>query len=78
MSSCTTVKSADDESYKTNSFVSYLWTLQIQKLEVNGGWIFYMYAENNKEKEEWIGALGRAMVKETVLMDDDCFDHPYM
>ncbi len=36
-----------------------------------------MYAESNQEKEAWIGALGKAMIKESVLIDD-CFDHDYM
>lgn len=36
-----------------------------------------MYAENHNEKEQWIGVLGRAMIKQTVLIDD-CFDHEYM
>ena len=39
---------------------------------------FYMYAESAAEKESWIGALGKAMIKPSVLMDTDCFDHDYM
>lgn len=36
-----------------------------------------MYAENYAEKEGWIGALGRAMIKKTVMIDSD-FDNEYM
>eukprot|EP00351_Strombidinopsis_sp_SopsisLIS2011_P003519 CAMPEP_0116879834 /NCGR_PEP_ID=MMETSP0463-20121206/11676_1 /TAXON_ID=181622 /ORGANISM="Strombidinopsis sp, Strain SopsisLIS2011" /LENGTH=66 /DNA_ID=CAMNT_0004529635 /DNA_START=267 /DNA_END=467 /DNA_ORIENTATION=+ len=59
MDTCCTVKSTDDEMNKANSF----------KLEVKGR-TFYMQAENYNEKEGWIGALGKAMIKKSVLMDD--------
>ena len=36
-----------------------------------------MQAENYQEKESWIGALGRAMIKPTVMIDD-AFDNDYM
>ena len=36
-----------------------------------------MYAENYAEKEGWIGALGKAMIKPTVLIEDN-FDNDYM
>ena len=36
-----------------------------------------MHAETYTEKESWIGALGRAMIKPTVMIDD-AFDHEYM
>ena len=29
-----------------------------------------MQAESYKEKEEWIGKIGRAMLKESVMMED--------
>jgi hypothetical protein len=37
-----------------------------------------MYAENAAEKESWIGALGKSMIKPAVMMDEACFDHDYM
>ena len=34
-----------------------------------------MYAETEKEKDEWIGAIGRAIVKfSSSMMDDDYSD----
>ena len=37
-----------------------------------------MQASNNKEKEDWIGAFGRAMIKKTVLIDDEDMEDRYM
>lgn len=36
-----------------------------------------MQAENYAEKESWIGALGKAMIKPSVMIDDD-MDDKYM
>ena len=36
-----------------------------------------MHAETYAEKEGWIGALGKAMIKPTVMIDDN-FDNDYM
>ena len=36
-----------------------------------------MQAENYAEKESWIGALGKAMIKDSVRIDDD-LDDKYM
>ena len=66
MDTCSTVKSSDDEINKEFSF----------KLEINGV-TFFFYAESYEEKEGWIGALGRAMIK-TSIMIDDAFDNEYM
>jgi len=33
-----------------------------------------MQAENYAEKESWIGALGKAMIKKSVMIDDDMED----
>ena len=49
----------------------------LQKLEVQGR-TFFMQASNNKEKEDWIGAFGRAMIKKTVLIDDEDMEDRYM
>ena len=77
MTTASTVKSADEETMKENSFVSALGQISpSQKLEVNGV-VFYMYAETYNEKESWIGALGRAMIKTSVLIDN-AFDNDYM
>ena len=36
---------------------------------------FYMYAETEKEKDEWIGAIGRAIVRfSSAFTADDGFD----
>merc|ERR1712039_1056569 len=60
MKSCQTVKSSDDETNKPDTF----------KLEVSGT-VFYFMAPSFAEKEAWIGALGRCMIKPTVLIDDN-------
>ncbi|KAL4484246.1 hypothetical protein ABPG72_003530 [Tetrahymena utriculariae] len=52
LKSVTTIKSAEDETNKLHSF----------KLEV-GERKFYMVASANNEKEQWIGAIGKQMVK---------------
>ena len=44
---------------------------------MQGGTIFYMYAADYSEKESWIGALGKAMIKPSVMIDDN-FDNDYM
>ena len=59
MSSCQTVKSVEEEINKQFAF----------KLEVKGR-TFYMQAESYAEKEGWIGALGKAMIKKTVMMEE--------
>ena len=50
----------EDEINKENAF----------KLDVKGN-TFYLQAENYGDKESWIGALGKAMIKNTVLIDND-------
>lgn len=48
LSVCLTVKSADEKTEKAHSF------------EVaTPDQVFYMYAANEKEKDDWIGAIGR-------------------
>ncbi len=66
MEICSTVKSADDEINKEFSF----------KLDI-GGTTFYFHAESYEEKEGWIGALGRAMIKPSIMIDE-AFDNEYM
>ena len=55
---CCTVKSADDELNLKNSF----------KILVKDQ-TFYFLATDNSEKESWIGGLGKAMIKTSVMID---------
>ena len=59
MGKCRTVKSIEDEVNKQNAF----------KVDV-GGTPFKFQAETYVEKEAWIGALGRAMIKKSVMIDE--------
>ncbi|TNV85638.1 hypothetical protein FGO68_gene16898 [Halteria grandinella] len=59
MNQCQTVKSVEEEINRQFSF----------KLEVKGR-TYYMQAESYGEKEAWIGALGKAMIKQSVMIDD--------
>ena len=59
MGKCRTVKSIEDEVNKQNAF----------KVDV-GGTPFKFQAETYAEKEAWIGALGRAMIKKSVMIDE--------
>ena len=71
LASCQTVKSAEDETNKPDTFVrSEIAKLSVQKLEVNGT-VFYFMAPNFQDKEGWIGALGKSMIKTSVMIDDN-------
>ena len=37
-----------------------------------------MQAENYQDKEAWIGALGKAMIKSSVMIEDDGLEDAYM
>jgi len=52
LSQCTTVKSADIKSRKRFSF-------EISTRETT----YLLYADNEKEKDEWIGSVGRSIVR---------------
>jgi len=52
LSQCTTVKSADLKSKKRNSF-------EISTPEMT----FLLYADTEKEKDDWIGSVGKAIVR---------------
>lgn len=52
LSECLTVKSAEEKTNKRYCF-------EVATPEST----FYMYAETEKEKDEWIGAIGRAIVQ---------------
>lgn len=56
-----TVRSAEHETQKDNSFC-----LQRQK----DAKFFYFIADSPSEKEGWVGAIGRQMVRRTVMIDD--------
>ena len=60
INNCCTVKSADDELNVKNSF----------KVLVQDR-AFYFQGVDNSDKEAWIGALGKAMIKSTVMIDDN-------
>jgi hypothetical protein len=49
---CITVKSAEDTTRKAHSF-------ELQTPETT----YYMYAASDKDKDDWIGAMGRAIVR---------------
>lgn len=52
LSQCTTVKSADLKSRKRNSF-------EISTPETT----YLLYADTEKEKDDWIGVVGKAIVR---------------
>jgi PH domain len=52
LSQCTTVKSADLKSYKRNSF-------EISTPDTT----FLLYADTEKEKDDWIGNVGKSIVR---------------
>mmetsp|Transcript_13392 Transcript_13392/g.22015 ORF Transcript_13392/g.22015 Transcript_13392/m.22015 type:complete len:121 (+) Transcript_13392:48-410(+) len=60
---CSTVKSADEDTGKENSF-------QV----VTQDRVFYLIAPSAAEKEAWLGNIGRQMVRPTVMNDDE-FEH---
>jgi hypothetical protein len=75
LKSVSTIKSCDEETNRQNSFVCKCTLLDIlaQKIDTPEG-TFYMAAMNNNEKEQWIGAIGKAMVKMNIRKnssDDD-------
>merc|ERR1712146_277084 len=56
---CSTVKSADEDTGKENSF----------RVDTPQR-VFYLIAESSAEKEAWIGHIGRQMVRPTVLVEE--------
>lgn len=57
-----TVRSAEAETGKENSFC-----LQREK----DSKFFYFIADTSQDKEGWVGAIGKQMVRRTVLIDED-------
>jgi hypothetical protein len=60
LSSCMTVKSAEQKTHKR-------YALEVSTQETT----FYMYAGNEKEKDDWIGAIGRAIVQSSGTYQDE-------
>jgi len=61
---CLTVKSAEDKTNKRNSF-------EVATPQE----IFFLYADSEREKDEWIGAIGRAIVRfSSAYTNDDGYD----
>jgi hypothetical protein len=52
LSTCMTVKSAEIKANKK-------YAIEVSTSETT----FYMYADNEKDKDEWIGAIGRSIVQ---------------
>mmetsp|Transcript_18330 Transcript_18330/g.21121 ORF Transcript_18330/g.21121 Transcript_18330/m.21121 type:complete len:121 (+) Transcript_18330:23-385(+) len=57
---CTTVKSAEEDIHKENSF----------RID-SAAQTFYIQASSTSEKESWIGAIGKAMVRPSIPFEDD-------
>jgi hypothetical protein len=62
LSACMTVKSAELKAGKRNA-------IEVSTADTT----FYMFADTEKEKDEWIGAIGRAIVQAsaTFTTEDD-------
>ncbi|CAK9038493.1 Pleckstrin homology domain-containing protein 1 (AtPH1), partial [Durusdinium trenchii] len=61
---CLTVKSAEDKTNKKNSF-------EVATPQE----VFFLYADSEKEKDDWIGAIGRAIVRfSSAYMPDDGYE----
>jgi len=57
---CSTVKSADDETGKENSF-------RVDSPQRS----FYLIADAAAAKEGWVGAIGKAMVRRSIRVNDE-------
>lgn len=60
LATCMTVKSAELKAGKKNA-------IEVSTAEST----FYMYADSEKEKDEWIGAIGRAIVQSSMTFTND-------
>ncbi|EEA04916.1 PH domain-containing protein [Cryptosporidium muris RN66] len=59
LSECLTVRSADEDINRENAF----------RVDTPHR-VFFLIAENPLEKEEWIGQIGRQMIRPTVFQHD--------
>jgi hypothetical protein len=60
LSQCMTVKSAELKAGKKNA-------IEVSTLDTT----FYMYADTEKEKDDWIGAIGRSIVQASATFTND-------
>lgn len=60
LSECMTVKSAELKAGKKNA-------IEVSTHETT----FFMYADSEKEKDEWIGAIGRAIVQSSMTFTNE-------
>ena len=60
LSTCTTVKSAELKAQKRNA-------LEVSTPETT----FLMYADTEKEKDDWIGGIGKSIVRCSSTYHDD-------
>lgn len=60
LSTCMTVKSAELKAGKKNA-------IEVSTADTT----FYMFANTEKEKDEWIGAVGRAIVQASATFTND-------
>jgi len=59
---CSTVKSAEEETGKDNSF----------RVDTPGR-VFHLIADSATEKEAWIGNIGRQMIRPTAMVEEQDF-----
>ncbi len=64
LSTCMTVKSAELKAGKKNA-------IEVSTREQT----FYMYADTEKEKDEWIGAIGRSIVQSSTTFTNEDDQH---
>ena len=64
LSECLTVKSAEEKTNKLNCF-------EVATPDAT----YFMFADTSKEKDEWIGAIGRAIVRNSNAFCDDGNDY---
>ena len=60
LSTCMTVKSAELKAGKKNA-------IEVSTADST----FFMYADTEKEKDDWIGAIGRAIVQASATYTND-------
>jgi hypothetical protein len=63
LSKCMTVKSAELKAGKKNA-------IEVSTTDTT----YYMYADNEQEKDEWIGAIGRSIVQASKTYQEDVGD----
>ncbi|KAK9727146.1 hypothetical protein RND81_05G261300 [Saponaria officinalis] len=64
---CTVIRGAEDVINKVNSFMVHI-----------DGWPTYFVADTDKEKEEWINSIARAIVQNSGAVAPDILDYNYI